>query len=52
MKEDSESCFFCRYDGVDAECKGVEVCRNFKPKPLDLLVEIVDCMPLSVEEIN
>jgi hypothetical protein len=49
LRKDNESCFFCRYDGVDSECKGVEVCSNFKPKPLDLIVEVLDCMPIGEE---
>ena len=50
MKDD-RSCYECRYYHVDSDCRGVEVCRNFKPKPLDVIVEVLDCMPI-VEELK
>jgi hypothetical protein len=43
-KENDKSCFFCRWNKADSDCSQIEVCKNFEPWPLDVIVENVDCI--------
>jgi hypothetical protein len=47
MKENNEekSCYDCRYYQIDSDCRGIELCKNFKPHPLDKIAAIQDCIP-------
>ena len=38
-KNDEKSCYDCRYYHIDPDCRGIDVCRNFKRKSIDIIVD-------------
>jgi hypothetical protein len=50
MPNENESCYDCKWYNVDSDCSQIKVCKNFKRKSIDIIVDNHDCMPLDIVE--
>lgn len=48
MENEERTCIECEHYTEEYECSKLFICRNFKRRSLDKIIDNMDCLPIEV----